>query len=402
MNTPISVSLTDSTDKIAHLTIWVFAGLTCLIISWAGYTLWQQSRLSSALHIMNTQHVRLAEMSTDLLEAAYNRHQTVVSQVITDDPFKRDEFRTQYDYWGNRVGIARRALMEAQLDAFGASNLQAQSKMIPHIVALQEKIVDLAIADKTNEAQQLLATQLRDIDATFDILVQNLRQHEQSKVRMYAQQAKQLSARIQLVTIILSSIIILIIISLGYAVYRSLRQRGHDIVAQGRQLEQAALHLTHDATHDALTGLANRRLFFERLGQALAWSKREYTSIGIAYIDLDKFKQINDQYGHAAGDSLLKIIAYRLQTQLREIDTLARLGGDEFAIIVMHASDSNMRQLIALLHQRISEPAHIAPNVNIQPSLTIGYALCSEHSMDADDLLAQADAAMYMGKRNKY
>ncbi len=381
--------------------MWVFTGLVVLIISWASYTTWQQYRLTSALEIMNTQHVRLVETTTDLLEAAYNRHQSVVAQVITEDPFKRDEFRAQYDHWGNRVGAARRVLLKEKLDQTGQKNLQLQAAMIPQIIALQEQIVDLATAGKSVQAELLLANKLRDLDASFDLLVQDLRRHEQDKIIMYSQQVRTLATQIQVVTIILGVIIILIVIGLGLSVYRSLRKRGHEIVAQGRQLEQASRLLIHDATHDALTGLANRRLFFECLQQAITLSKQEGYSIGVAYIDLDKFKPINDQYGHAAGDALLKTIAHRLLSQLREIDTVARLGGDEFAIILMHASTAAMDQLIHTLRQRICQPIDIGHHITIQPAFAVGYALCPEHGTDADTLLAKADEAMYSNKRSK-
>ena len=100
-----------------------------------------------------------------------------------------------------------------------------------------------------------------------------------------------------------------------------------------RLLSRALARSTHLATHDTLTGLPNRALFRDRLEQSVAWSRREGAALAVLYLDLDRFKEVNDTLGHAAGDQLLIGVTARLRACVRETDTLARLGGDEFAIV---------------------------------------------------------------------
>ena len=114
-----------------------------------------------------------------------------------------------------------------------------------------------------------------------------------------------------------------------------------------RLLKRALARSAHLATHDVLTGLPNRTLFHDHLKQTVAWSRREGASLAVLYIDLDRFKEINDTLGHATGDRLLVAVADRLRACVREIDTLARLGGDEFAIIQAGARQLADTELLA-------------------------------------------------------
>ena len=101
-----------------------------------------------------------------------------------------------------------------------------------------------------------------------------------------------------------------------------------------RELEQAQDALTEQATHDALTGLPNRSLLIDRLTQALALATRLETSVGLIFVDLDHFKEINDTGGHAAGDAVLREVAERLLSAVRPMDSVSRLGGDEFVVLL--------------------------------------------------------------------
>ena len=114
-----------------------------------------------------------------------------------------------------------------------------------------------------------------------------------------------------------------------------------------RLLTRALARSAHLATHDVLTGLPNRAMFHDHLKQTVAWSRREGASLAVLYIDLDRFKEVNDTLGHAIGDRLLVAVATRLRACVREIDTLARLGGDEFAIIQSGARQPADTELLA-------------------------------------------------------
>jgi diguanylate cyclase (GGDEF)-like protein/PAS domain S-box-containing protein len=172
-------------------------------------------------------------------------------------------------------------------------------------------------------------------------------------------------------------------------------------ISDFRRAEALVRHL---ADHDALTGLPNRRRFSEKIKQAAAAANKVGESYGILLIDLDRFKPINDVYGHTAGDAVLCEIASRLQSLVREGDTIARLGGDEFAVIcTTNDSIEDPEEVASVLASRII--AKIAVPVDIgedsfNVGASIGIALCPLHGTDQDELLKAADIAMYKAKRD--
>jgi diguanylate cyclase (GGDEF)-like protein/PAS domain S-box-containing protein len=168
---------------------------------------------------------------------------------------------------------------------------------------------------------------------------------------------------------------------------------------------QTQNRLDYLATHDALTGLPNRTLFADRLEQALArsaWNKR---LVAVMYLDLDRFKAINDTLGHTAGDQLLQTVATRLMAAVREGDTVARRGGDEFTIILIDMAQTDD---VALVAQKILNAMAEPVNLNGREMLvtfSIGIACCPVDGTDAQTLLRRADTALYQAKaqgRNNY
>ena len=151
------------------------------------------------------------------------------------------------------------------------------------------------------------------------------------------------------------------------------------------------------ATHDRLTGLANRALVLDRLAAALTESGSGRDRVAVFYCDLDHFKEINDTYGHAAGDQLLAEVARRLETTAREADTVGRLGGDEF-VVVAHPvpSAAEAAGIAARLMASVQLPLELE-GTKVWPTASIGAAL-SEPGIAADQLLADADRAMYAAK----
>src|SRR6185437_4724923 len=148
------------------------------------------------------------------------------------------------------------------------------------------------------------------------------------------------------------------------------------------------------AGHDALTGLPNRNLLVDRLHQAVSYADRYERRVAVAYIDLDKFKFVNDTLGHEAGDQLLVEVAHRLQGCVRESDTVARLGGDEFAIVLYDQAteDVTMHAMQRILSS-IAEPIHIDGG-EIRTTCSIGFSFFPQDGRDVDTLLKNADAAM--------
>jgi len=156
--------------------------------------------------------------------------------------------------------------------------------------------------------------------------------------------------------------------------------------------------LEHQATHDALTGLANRSLLADRLEQALVYARRSGRPLAVLLLDLDRFKHVNDTLGHSTGDALVRAIGARLTAAVRDGDTVARLGGDEFVVVLTGLARAD--DVAAVAHKLLRAAA--APvEVNgreLRASASIGVALFPQDAADAESLLAHADAAMYAAK----
>ncbi len=164
--------------------------------------------------------------------------------------------------------------------------------------------------------------------------------------------------------------------------------------------KRAEVRLAHQAMHDSLTGLANRALFMDRLRVALDRARRARTGVAVLFLDVDNFKEINDNLGHDAGDRVLVGMAERLQTMLRPMDTVARFGGDEFTFLV---EDLSGEREIVLIADRINRAANLPiplEHGRASISVSIGIAMVSGHAVEPETLIREADAAMYRAKRN--
>lgn len=160
-------------------------------------------------------------------------------------------------------------------------------------------------------------------------------------------------------------------------------------------------HLRHIALHDPLTGLANRVLFNDRLEQAIRLAARNNTKFAVLFLDLDKFKPVNDLFGHKTGDKLLQKVADRLTRSVRESDTVTRLGGDEFVILFENITGQKMvEKLLSPLVDTICSPYHIDEN-DIEIDVSAGISVYPDHGTDAKTLLHHADIAMYEAKEAK-
>lgn len=173
----------------------------------------------------------------------------------------------------------------------------------------------------------------------------------------------------------------------GWALHRALTKRER-MVAEVRRL----------ASHDGLTGLPNRRLFMDRLEQAVRRAHRDGRRAAVMFLDLDDFKPVNDTWGHRQGDAVLRAIAHRLSDCVRETDTVARFGGDEFVIVMTDVGDrEDVEALAEKINHALSEPL---PTDGGEATLhaSIGVALYPDHADEAEALLSKADDAMYQAK----
>ena len=170
---------------------------------------------------------------------------------------------------------------------------------------------------------------------------------------------------------------------------------GRDVTDRVRTIEK----LTYAATHDALTDLPNRTLYFDRLAQALRHAARRNAAFTVGVADIDRFKAVNDSLGHVAGDAVLKAVARRLVGCLREADTVARLSGDEFGLILLDAGEAaSAARTLAKLVQAFAAPLQIEGQP-FQATISIGACLYPTHAHEELEIMKHADEAMYQAKR---
>ncbi|WP_229751126.1 EAL domain-containing response regulator [Undibacterium terreum] len=166
-------------------------------------------------------------------------------------------------------------------------------------------------------------------------------------------------------------------------------------ITESKRAEQL---ISYQAYHDILTDLPNRALFRDRLNLALIQSKRNKSELAVMFVDLDRFKLVNDTLGHIKGDELLQMVASRLRDRLREGDTLARLGGDEFTLLLPDLRDKQDAAMIAdQIVQTLSQPFQLGAH-QVHVSASVGIAVCPGDGETADDLIRHADIAMYKVK----
>jgi diguanylate cyclase (GGDEF)-like protein len=197
-----------------------------------------------------------------------------------------------------------------------------------------------------------------------------------------------------------------VLILLYGALFFIVKRASGIIKRQQKQREQDAETIRHLANHDTLTGLPNRKLFGDRLAGSLARAKRNGRMAALMFIDLDRFKEINDTMGHAVGDKVLQAVAERVRGLLRDTDTVARIGGDEFTIILDDVSDAAHAATVAeKIMDAFSAPVLTGDGAEIAVTPSIGIALYPRDAGSVDEFVTTADAAMYDAKaagRNAY
>ncbi len=164
-----------------------------------------------------------------------------------------------------------------------------------------------------------------------------------------------------------------------------------------RRLREA--EILHQAHHDQLTGLPNRVLLYKRLAVKQVQARRRNLKVAVLFVDLDGFKRVNDQYGHEAGDHVLKCLAERLKDLVRQEDTVARYGGDEFVVALSGVSRAEDAEAVATkIVAVLSEPVPYR-GIQLRVTPSIGISFYPDHGNSLDELFSRADSAMYKAKQ---
>jgi len=181
---------------------------------------------------------------------------------------------------------------------------------------------------------------------------------------------------------------------------RSFHDMQTQIMAHLSELNENRKALDHLTRHDTLTGLPNRRMFFDRLEHAIASSRRSGKHLAVLFVDLDRFKEINDTFGHAVGDKVLTNVAILLKSSVREVDTVARLGGDEFVILIDMIDDpQHVTTIVQKLHNLFQRALQIDGR-DMHVYASIGAGIFPRDGKDANELMQNADQSMYNSKKD--
>jgi len=206
-------------------------------------------------------------------------------------------------------------------------------------------------------------------------------------------------------TLVLVSIFLLVLLYIMYSVnYKRFIQKQNEILEdtveeKTEALQKQSKRMKYLAHHDSLTALPNKNLFLDRLKQAIKHAKREHQSLAVLFLDLDRFKEINDTYGHDIGDALLKKIAERLQACVRDDDTIARIGGDEFTVILPNINQISVIKVVEKIFDEIKKSI-IITGIDIHTTFSAGISIYKQDGETPDLLLRNADTAMYKAKDN--
>lgn len=380
-------------NAITAAFVVLLAGMIVVV----GNSLWQNQRLLGELHHITEERAQRIQLASDLLEAAYNRHQTMVNQVLTDDPFERDDLMMEYHHWGHRVAEVRAELEERVTEDAARERMAEQDALIPEIVELQDEVVEFTARDEIEPAMAILSERLFDLDREFDESIEALRGHERARMEAAAARAREVGGNTQRFMLVFGGGGVLFATVLILFTRRILVTMHRDLREQASRLEEAGRQLEHEATHDPLTGLPNRRAFYRRLQDAIVQARHTGEEFSVAFIDLDQFKPVNDRLGHAAGDELLGVIARRLEQAVGEAAFVARVGGDEFAILLF--GECSRESEGERLQAAVSRPVRLAAG-EVTPSMSLGWA-SGPGEGDAEALLGRADRAMYACKAER-
>ena len=375
-----------------------FAALIALICGLGVNSLVQLQTLGTQIRTVVELHNRKIDLITQTQVAAHTRTDSLLRMAMTDDPFERDVHFLEFNRAGFLVGSGRNALRQMGFSAAEQRSFDAQTRLVNDIQSVQERVIDLLNTERSAEARRVLVLEAIPIQEAFNQQLADMRKLYQQANLAAQQQAQQTYRRTFLLTLVFGIAAIALALLIAWRTLRNMRLKSRHINGQMVELERSRAALREEATHDPLTGLANRRLFYDRLQQATRHAHRYGGKVGILYVDLDRFKDINDRHGHHVGDAVLTEVAKRLTSSIRDSDSVARLGGDEF--VVLFEGVQGREDCLAAAH-KIEQALNAGTSffgLDVEIAASIGQALYPDDGADEDALIRAADAAMYRVK----
>ncbi|OZB09422.1 MAG: hypothetical protein B7X61_07150 [Gallionellales bacterium 39-52-133] len=324
------------------------------------------------------------ELAHTMKYAQRDRAVSLYSLALIKDAFEKDEELQHFDRKAEDFMKAWSKLQSMEMNA----DERALAARINKLIRERSRIVQNAIAYAVKHHGLVAAEHMRKIAIPGQQVVadeiNNLLELQQALIRQAGASAADSYTKARRIMLWLCTVTILITIVVAVIVLRQ-------VLRQSRELEYKALF-------DDLTGLPNRALFFDRLGQAALMYENESKPFSIVVVDLDRFKEVNDTLGHHIGDLLLRHVAQNISATMRRTDTVARLGGDEFVLLLPSAGAESAEIIVKKLLSALCQRVNLEDSV-VEVVASMGIASYPEHDVDITRLLLKADMAMYAAKR---
>jgi diguanylate cyclase (GGDEF)-like protein len=394
MTPPLSRPVLSKRYRPLVVSAIAFLSLLSLIVVLAVNSIVQLNH-AQRLNAVVQDHAHKINVITRIQLAANRRTESLLRMALTQDPFERDAVFMEFNRAAFDVGNSRLALERLGLDADEAADFARQTTLVKRIQTTQEAVTDLVNAGQLEAAMRLLKSQALPLQNQFNAQLAKMRSRYQDDTQTAQSDAGRQFARTWNLTAALGVAAVLLGAAVGWFSLRHLARNARQIALQFAQLEKSRAALKQEATHDSLTGLPNRRLFYDRMQQAIHRARRHRGKVGVLYIDLDRFKEINDTHGHHVGDAVLTEVARRLSRSVREADSLARLGGDEFVVLLDSVRGREDCLAAALNIERTLAEDSSFYGLDVEISASVGQALYPDDGTDEDALIRAADAAMY-------
>ncbi len=375
-----------------------FVTLIVLICGLALNGLLQLQMLGEQMRTVVENHNRKIDLITQTQVAAHIRTDSLFRMALTDDPFERDAHFMEFNRAGFLVGNGRNALRQMGFSTAEQRSFDTQTRLVNDIELVQGRVIDLLNSELSTDARRVLVREAIPIQEAFNLQLADMRNLYQQANLIAQQQAQQTYRRTFLLTLAFGIAAVVLALLIARHTLRKIGQKSRQIDAQMMELERSRAALREEATHDPLTGLANRRLFYDRLQQAIRHAHRYGGKVGILYVDMDRFKDINDQHGHHIGDAVLMEVAQQLRDCVRESDSVARLGGDEFVVLLEGVQGRHDCVAAALKIEHSLAHSTRFDDLHLGINASIGQAVYPDDGSDEDALIRAADAAMYRVK----